>query len=263
MLVNFTKMHSLGNDFVLLDLITQPAKLHTAHIKRLADRNLGIGCDQVITLEPPIRRESNFFYRNYNADGHEAEQCANGARCAAKFALDSGLVASTKIYADCLAGRVTMLVKGKNYISLNIGKPKFIKLNKIINLEDKQLEIHTLTVGNPHIVCIIPDIKTFPVKQIGYKLSSSNIFPQGANVSFVQLINDSAIKMRVFERGVGETLSCGSAAAASSAVCNKLDLLKNKVDVNFFYGKLDVTINNNTIYLAGPSSSVFSGQFRI
>lgn len=264
MLVNFTKMQSLGNDFVMIDLITQPAKLHTAHIKRIADRHLGVGCDQIITLEPPIRRESNFFYRIFNANGHEAEQCVNGARCAAKFALDSGLVTNTKIYADCLSGRMSLFVMGKNYISMSVGKPKFIKLNKIITVEDKQLEIHTVNVGNPHIVCFVSDIKTFPVKKIGYTLSTSNIFPQGANVSFIQIVNDSTIKMRVFERGVGETLACGSAASAAAAVCYKLEILKNnKIEVKFLLGKLDVTLNNNKIYLAGPSTSVFSGQFRI
>lgn len=271
-------MHSLGNDFVVIDLITQSARLRAAHIKRIADRHFGIGCDQIITIEPPIRRESDFSYRTFNSDGSEAEQCGNGARCAAKFALDTGLITKTKIYADFSCGLITLLYKNDKKISAKMGKAKFIKLNQNINLEKfrneineineikeiKELKIHAVSIGNPHIICFVTNLENFPIKKIGQILSTSNdIFYADANVSFVEIINDYSIKIRVFERGSGETLSCGSAASAAVAVSNKLNLTKNNVEANFLTGKLNINIKNETIYLSGPAISVFSGYFRI
>lgn len=264
MIVKFTKMHSLGNDFVMLDLITQRVKLHAAHIKRIADRNLGIGCDQIITVEPPINPTSDFYYRNYNADGHEAEQCGNGARCAARFVLDTGLASKTKLYADCLAGNMSLLIKNRNYVSVNMGQARLVNLNQKLEIDGNSYDVHAISVGNPHIVTFVDDIKSVSMKKIGYKISESSLFSSGANVSFVQVIDNKTIKLRVFERGVGETLACGSAACASSVIAHKLGKLDNKIQVNFRHGKLEVTIReeNNNIYLAGPTTSVYSGHFR-
>lgn len=265
MIVRFTKMHSLGNDFVMLDLITQRVRLHAAHIKRIADRNLGIGCDQIITIEPPINSNSDFYYRNYNSNGHEAEQCGNGARCAARFVLDSGLASKNKLYADCLAGKMSLLVKNKNYISVNMGAPRLVNLYKNIEVDGKNIEVHAISVGNPHIITFVKDIRPVHVNKVGRIISESNLFSSGANVSFVQVVDNDSIKLRVFERGVGETLSCGSAASASSFIANKLKLVAAKVQVNFRHGKLDLTIreDNKEIFLAGPTNSVYSGYFRL
>lgn len=258
-------MHSLGNDFVMLDLITQRVKLHAAHIKRLADRNLGIGCDQIITIEPPINNDSDFYYRNYNANGHEAEQCGNGARCAARFVLDSGLASKNKLYADCLAGKISILVKNRSYVSVNMGAPRLVKLHKHIEIDGDSMEIHAISVGNPHVVTFVKDIRSVNVNKIGRIISESSIFSSGANVSFVQLIDNSSMKLRVYERGVGETLACGSAASASSFIANKLKYVSSKIQVHFRYGKLDITIkdDNKEIFLAGPTNSVYSGYFRL
>ena len=263
MLLKFTKMHSLGNDFVIIDLITQRFKLHSAHIRRIADRHIGIGCDQVIVIEPPVRRDSDFYYRNYNADGHEVEQCGNGARCAAKFVLDAGLANKHKLYADCLSGCMSFVIKGKNHVSVNMGKARFLELNKQVNFDGNDLNVHLVSVGNPHVITTVPDIYNYPVGRVGNLISNSDLFSHGANVSFVQKIDDNNFKIRVYERGVGETLACGSAATATIAAMHKLGMSDSKACVHFNLGKLDITINeNNSIYLAGPTTSVYTGSCR-
>jgi diaminopimelate epimerase len=276
-------MHSLGNDFVMLDLITQNLHLHTAHIKKIADRNFGIGCDQVITIEPPIRKDSDFFYRNFNADGREVEQCGNGARCAARFVLDSGLASKNKLSADCIAGNISLLVKNKNQVSVNMGKVRSLELNRTVVVDNRELVVHLVSVGNPHVITFVDDVSTAPVKKIGAILAKSDLFPNGANVSFVELIPESVapeeahseqpktttptsnkVRARVYERGVGETLACGSAACAIVAVSHKLGLCSEKTSVEFKRGALEITLGaHQNIYLAGPTTSVFNGYFRL
>lgn len=268
-------MHGLGNDFVIIDHITQSIRLHAAHIKRIADRHLGIGCDQVLIIEPPTHKDADFYYRIYNANGQEVEQCGNGARCAARFFIDSGYVLGTSLKADCLAGRIEFEVESNDNITMNIGKPNFQPKSVPFNtsheaktysmiLEEIPIELSVVSIGNPHAVLIVPNIDTAPVKKIGPLLAKHPQFPNQTNVEFMQIIDRNNIRLRVWERGVGETMACGTGAAAAVVVGIRLGLLENPVQVQFPYGTLSVNWPHEeaVIMMTGPATNVFIGRFR-
>ena len=276
MLVNFAKMHGLGNDFVLIDFITQNIKLHTAHIRRIMDRHLGIGSDQLILIEPPIRPNAHFYYRIYNQDGHEVEQCGNGARCAARFFYENGLTDETSLYADCLAGNVELKIEEDNSVTVNMGYPKFNpkdipfiasteNLTYPITVDDKEFQVSAISLGNPHLVIIVPDLKTAPIQELGPLLSKHPQAPYEANVGFMQIIDRSHVLLRVYERGVGETLACGSGASAAMIAGHRLSLLDNEVTVDFPIGKLHIRWEGlgSPVYMRGPTTGVFVGRFRL
>jgi len=269
MLVNFTKMHSLGNDFIVLDLISQPIRLQPSHIPRLADRHLGIGCDQVLLIEPPTTPNSDFFFRAFNHDGNEAEQCGNGIRCAARYVVDSGLVHKTSLLADSLSGVIEINIKGRQLVEVNLGTPRSAIISHLVTPENlitfptEITTIHAISMGNPHGVCIVNDLANINVKNCGKQLCSLPCFPQQANISFVQIISPNEIKMAVYERGVGPTLACGSAACAAVAVANYLGNIGNQAKVNFKHGFVTVTIDAITknLHLLGSAISVCMGKF--
>jgi diaminopimelate epimerase len=275
MLVNFAKMHGLGNDFVVIDLITQNVRLYSAHIRRIADRHLGIGCDQVILIEPPLHIDADFSYRIYNANGQEVEQCGNGARCAARFFYDSGYVPYGLLKADCLAGRIELKVE-KEIVIVEMGKPSFFpkdipvsisesQESYTIMLENSAIHFSAVSMGNPHAVLEVPNIDTAPVKKIGTFLSNHPFFPESTNVGFMQIVDPSNIKLRVFERGVGETLACGTGACAAAVIGIQKGFLKSPVTVLFSKGLLVVEWKgpDTPVYLTGPATSVFVGRFRL
>lgn len=287
-------MHGLGNDFVLIDLITQDFKLHTAHIKRIADRNFGIGCDQVILIEPPIESDRDFFYRIYNANGSEVEQCGNGARCAARFFYDSGFVfhSNPLLKADCIAGPVEFNIETDDSITVNMGYPNF-QLDKIpfipadqtsastqrptssltssqpslqsITLEEQKISFFPLSLGNPHAVIQVSDLEIAPVAKMGSMLVAHPTFPQGTNIEFMQILDPHNIRLRVYERGVGETFSCGSGACAAVVAGIRLGILESPVSAIFSTGALRVQweAKSQPVYLNGPAISVFMGRFRV
>ncbi len=276
MLVNFAKMHGLGNDFVVIDLITQSFRLHGSQIKRIADRHLGIGCDQLLIIEPPIHKDSEFFYRIYNANGQEVEQCGNGARCAARFYYDSGFVMDASFKADCLAGPIYFQIEADDSVTMSLGKPSFnpkdipflAKQQSLIysvNIEEHIVEFSVVSFGNPHAIIAVPNIDTAPVKKLGALLAKHPLFPNQTNVEFMQILNRNTIRLRVWERGVGETLACGSGAAAAAVAGIRLKLLDNPVHVQFPYGNLivDWSPDREYVTLTGPASSVFLGRFRL
>jgi len=265
MIVNFTKMHGLGNDFVIIDLITQGARLQKSHIQHIADRKFGIGCDQVILITPPTRAEADFYYKIYNADGNEVEQCGNGIRCAAKFFKDAGLTNKNVIIADCLGGTATLTVQDNHQVSVDWQNNHSAVVAKELNYPQLPKQIHSLSVGNPHGVCIVDDLKHTPVNEWGQILTKDPMFPNGANISFLQVITKSLIDLRVYERGVGPTLACGSAACAAVIVGNSLKLLDNSVTVRFEVGELLITLNTQThsINMTGPANSVYIGRFKV
>ncbi len=286
-------MHALGNDFVMIDLITQNVSLESPHIQRIADRHFGIGCDQVILLLPPIRPDADFFYRIFNADGQEVEQCGNGARCAARFFYDMGFVHHKTLHADCLAGPIQFQIEEDETISMNMGIPSFtpeqIPMNlpkaenvyslsladvpsfqensheNFFNREAKSISLTAVSVGNPHTVLQVSDIETVRVDDWGKILSTHALFPKGTNVEFMQIINPSHIRLRVYERGVGETLACGTGAAAAAIAGIKQNLLQSPVTVAFLQGELQVhwAGEDSTIIMKGPAISVFAGRFRL
>lgn len=264
MIVNFTKMHGLGNDFVVIDLITQGARLNKTQIKQIADRKFGVGCDQVILITPPTRPDADFFYRIFNADGHEVEQCGNGVRCAAKFFVANGLTNKNKMIADCQAGSMEVQIENEQLISVNLGKNYTAVTKHDLHNPDLPKEIYSVATGNPHGVCIVDDVSKVPIEEWGRILTKDPIFPNEANIGFMQIIDRQHIILRVFERGVGPTLACGSAACAALLVGNSLNLLDKKAHVAFEYGELLIEImSDQSLSMSGPANSVYIGRFRI
>jgi len=303
MLVNFEKMQGLGNDFVVIDLITQNVRFEPFQIQRIADRHFGIGCDQVILLEPPIRPDADFFYRIYNADGQEVEQCGNGARCAARFFYDTGFVNHRTLQADCLAGPIQFQIEEDETVSVNMGKPIFtpeqIPFMPLIPLalppetdlysiqlidpplfqqiqnpevhefffkpETKTIHFAALSIGNPHAILQVSDIQMVQVNDWGRLISTHPYFPKETNVEFMQIIDQNNIRLRVYERGVGETLACGTGAAAAAVAGIKLKHLQSPVNVAFSTGELQIhwAGADSTITMRGPALSVFAGRFRL
>lgn len=267
MLVNFTKMHGLGNDFVVIDMITQSAKLRASHIQRIADRHLGIGCDQVLLIEPPVRVDADFYYRIFNADGLEVEQCGNGARCAARFFFDAGFTNGRTLQADCLAGPIEFTIEDNpDLVTVNMGTPKFAEsLTYPIQIENTEYSVQIVSMGNPHAVLQVPELASTPIKKLGPLISKHPFFPNETNAGFMQVIDSGNIHLRVYERGVGETLACGTGACAAAVAGIRLGLLVSPVNVNFANGKLKIAWagGKHPVYMTGPTKSVFIGRFLI
>jgi len=275
MLVSFVKMQSLGNDFIILDKITLPTKINTKKINKITDRHIGVGCDQIIALEPPKHPESDFFFRAYNADGREVEQCGNGARCAAKFFYDFGLTTKKNIVADYKAGTIKFNLKDDKLISADMGKPVFtdasIPANRCdsdnnhhhyIDLNNKKFKFYALSLGNPHAIVILDNLTDPFIFDLAQKIQIDPRFPNGVNVSFMEIINKQKVKLRTFERGVGETLACGSGASAAVVTGIKLSLLANKVEAHYSLGLLEISWKqDSSIILSGPAQTVFVGKF--
>jgi len=257
-------MHGLGNDFVVIDLISQSAKLYANHIIRIADRRLGIGCDQVLLIEPPIRSDADFYYRIFNPDGQEVEQCGNGARCAARFFYDSGFTNQQTLQADCLAGPLEFTIDAPDLITAKMGTPKFKEsLSYPITIDNTEFLIHAVSMGNPHAILLVPNIESAPVDKIGPLLSKHSFFPNETNVGFMQIIDRQHIRLRVYERGAGETLACGSGACAAVVAGICLGLLDSSVQVSFLKGNINITWEGKgaPVYMQGPAISVFMGRF--
>lgn len=269
-------MHGLGNDFVVIDLITQAVRLRAGQIRRIADRHLGIGCDQVLLIEPPTRTTADFYLRIFNANGDEVEHCGNGARCAARFFYDMGFTHNTTLEADCLAGPLTFVMDEQGDVTVNMGIPTFNPsevpfiskteaLQYPIIIENTEYNMSVLSMGNPHAIIQVPDIALAPVKKLGLLISKHTSFPKEANVGFMQVIDKHQIGLRVYERGVGETLACGSGACAAVVAGICLGLLNNSVSVVFSKGRLQIAweASNAPVMMTGPATRVFIGRFRL
>lgn len=258
-------MHGLGNDFVVIDLITQGARLQKTHIKRIANRKFGVGCDQVIMISPPTKPNVDFFYKIFNADGQEVEQCGNGLRCAAKFFKDTLLTNKTSLVADCLGGSANVTFDTNNIVTVEWADNSTAVITTQLQHENLPQQIYSVSMGNPHGICIVDKLDATPVAVWGQKLAKESIFPHGANIGFMQIIDRQNIKLRVFERGAGLTLACGSNACAAVLVGKSLNLLDNKVSVQFEFGNLEIEYNelNKTVLMTGPANSVYVGRFRI
>ncbi|MFT7129401.1 MAG: diaminopimelate epimerase, partial [Gammaproteobacteria bacterium] len=236
MLLRFTKMQGLGNDFVVLDLITQRFNLQRRHILKIADRHFGIGCDQVLAVEVPLDPDVDFRYRIFNADGSEVEQCGNGARCFAKFVRDKKLTAKKLIKVSTSSGIIELEIAANNQIKVNMGPPVLEPENipfhvaessetstsndprtntYVIENNGEKCEIGVVSLGNPHAVIIVDNVQTADVATLGPAVETHSQFPQQVNVGFMQIVNRTEIHLRVHERGTGETLACGSGACAA------------------------------------------------
>lgn len=258
----FSKMHGLGNDFIVIDGINQAVQLNTNQLQVWADRHTGIGFDQVLLLEPATLPEYDFLYRVFNADGSEVAQCGNGARCVARFIQLKQLSNKTSLNLQTQNGSITTHLLANDLVNVNMGAPRFAPIkNYTVNFSEQTLTINKVSMGNPHAVIVVDSIATAPVAELGALLQTDPHFPERVNVGFMQIINRDTIALRVYERGVGETLACGSGACAAVVIGNLLGLLNAKVTVNLPSGQLVISWQggDNAVFLAGPASFVFDG----
>lgn len=276
MLVNFSKMHGLGNDFLVLDNVTQNVYLSSEQIKQLADRNFGIGFDQVLVVEPPYDPDLDFHYRIFNADGSEVGQCGNGARCFARFVRMKSLTNKNKIKVSTQSGKMTLFIERDGKVSVNMPTPQFepakIPFNAqkaegtyILRSEEETVLCGVVSMGNPHCVLTVDSVKDAPVETLGKALSLHERFPKQANVGFMEVISPEHIKLRVYERGAGETLACGSGACAAVVIGQQQKKLNRQVLVELPGGQLDIYWKGpgNPVKMTGPAVHVFDGQINL
>ncbi len=278
MLIKFTKMHGLGNDFMVVDNLAGDITFNTGQIANLANRHFGIGFDQLLVVEKSNTKDIDFRFVIYNADGSEGAQCGNGARCFARFVSENGLSNNNPIVVETRFGIISLHLNVDNTVRVDMGKPNLkYEMDDIMPAQEKSRkryktlkEMHegiVLSVGNPHYVMIKKDIWNIDVKGIAKEIQDSGFFPDGINVGFMQIDDDkSRIQLRVYERGVGETLSCGSGACAAViyGVIRPLGWLNSKVRVDFERGDVQVEYKKGEhVFLSGPAEFVFKGQVEV
>lgn len=276
MRIEFTKMHGLGNDFVLFDLPANASMPTSEQWRALSDRHTGIGFDQALVLLPPRRPGAATFYRVFNADGGEVEQCGNGARCVAALLHHRGHVNGETVAIDCAAGQIRARVLGPEMVSIDLGVPDFDPRslpfdvpaqNATYHLSagGEHIEVGAVSIGNPHAVVLVPDVQQVQVERIGRALQSSPLFPRQVNVEFMQVMDTGHIRLRVYERGVGETRACGTGACAAAIVGANLGLLGRDVEVRVPGGVLSVHWGGpgQSVWLTGPAQRAFEGRVDI
>lgn len=276
MSLKFTKMHGAGNDFVMIDAISQSLKLTPADIRRIADRHFGIGCDQVLVVEPPGRPNADFRYRIYNADGTESGQCGNGARCFARFVRHRRLTAQSTVVVEADGALMTLEVLDSVRVRVNMGPPRLapadIPLQReaqasqyMLQVGNETLQIGAVSMGNPHAIVRVADTQDGCVERLGAAIEQHRDFPERANAGFMQVLDRSQLRLRVYERGTGETLACGSGACAAVVYGRLQDWLDERVTVELPGGKLEVEWAGGEapVYLSGPTAISFEGTVRL
>ena len=278
MRVQFTKMHGLGNDFVVIDAISQHVSLRTSQIQKLSNRHTGVGFDQLLLIEPPSRPDADFNYRIFNADGQEVQHCGNGARCFARFVRDRELTTKTVIRVNTLGGLITLNVLDNGLVRVDMGEPHFapdtLPYVGPPDLDHGEVRLETplgpmafglVSMGNPHAVCQVAAVAVAPVEAVGPAVQALPQFPDSVNVGFMQLIQPDLIRLRVYERGVGETLACGTGACAAVAHGRRQGLLGEQVTVETEGGTLEIEWSGpgHALTMTGPAESVYEGEFRL
>jgi len=274
--LKFTKMHGLGNDFVVIDAINQAVTLSAEQVRQLADRRFGIGCDQLLLVEPSPQTGVDFRYRIFNADGSEVQQCGNGARCFARFVRDKGLTDKDAVVVETASGIITLYIEADGQVRVNMGKPNFTPASLPFKAEQQQpvyelplgeetLSIGAVSMGNPHAVLQVADVARAPVEQLGPRLESHPLFPERVNVGFMQVLDKGAIRLRVYERGAAETLACGTGACAAVAVGHRWGLLGDEVRVILPGGELTIRWGGEgeDLWMIGPATTVFEGTINL
>jgi diaminopimelate epimerase len=273
--IKFTKMHGLGNDFVVIDAITQTIDLTTEQIIAISDRHLGIGCDQLLLVEKPSIQQAEFRYRIFNSDGGEVEQCGNGARCFALFVRQQGLTASNIIPVETAGGLIELRIEGDQVV-VNMGMPDF-RPHSLPFLVDNQAETYDLMVngaeyaigavsmGNPHAVMVMEDLDKVDIETLGRGIEAHPKFPNRVNAGFMQIVKNDEIRLRVYERGAGETRACGTGACAAVAVGRLRGLLDERVTVHLVGGDLSIEWPGEgyELLMSGPATTVFDGKINI
>lgn len=275
MKLRFTKMHGLGNDFVVINAITQPVALTAAQIRRIADRHFGVGCDQLLLVEQSTST-ADFRYRIFNADGSEVEQCGNGARCFVRFVHDQGLTAKTEIQVETAGGIIAPKLVANGMVTVNMGQPRFAPADipfvadKVmptyeLQVADQSIAIAALSLGNPHAVQIVDDVDQAPIALQGPLIESHVRFPQRVNAGFMQIVNPHHIRLRVYERGSGETLACGTGACAAVVAGINQDRLHSPVRVSTHGGELEISWGGagEPVWMTGPAETVFEGELDV
>ena len=266
MKLRFTKMHGVGNDFVVLDGISQRVELDQAALRRLADRHFGVGCDQILVVERPRTPGVDFRYRIFNADGGEVEQCGNGARCFVRFVRDKGLTGKREIRVETLSGVIAPRLEDDGEVSVDMGPPRMESpLVQPLEVNGMRLELAILSMGNPHAVQLVADADHAPVTTQGPLLEHHPRFPQRVNAGYMQVLEHHAIKLRVWERGAGETLACGTGACAAAVAGIARGLLDSPVRVQARGGTLTIAWagGDNAVWMKGPAKTVFEGTIEV
>jgi diaminopimelate epimerase len=260
----FTKMEGAGNDFVVLDCTAQPFALEASQLKKIADRHFGIGCDQILVVERPRDAQADFRYRIFNADGGEVEQCGNGARCFVKFVHRRGLSAQPEIRVETLGGTIRPRLEADGEVTVDMGVPTRPVAEKL-NVAGRPLDLMTLSIGNPHAVQFVPDVASAPVLTQGPLIETHPRFPNRVNAGYVQVLERHAIALRVWERGAGETLACGTGACAAVVAGITRGLLDSPVKVETRGGTLTIAWagGDNPVAMKGPATTVFEGTLEL
>jgi diaminopimelate epimerase len=258
----FTKMHGAGNDFAVLDFTRRKFSLSEKQLKKIADRHLGVGCDQILVVEKPRAKGADFRYRIFNADGGEVEQCGNGARCFVKFVRDRGLTRKRAMRVETLGGTIAPRLEADGEVSVDMGPPAIeLPLVQKIDLQKQAIEVTILSMGNPHAVQLVADVEAAPVGTQGPLIEHHPRFPNRVNAGYMQVLARGRIKLRVWERGAGETLSCGTGACAAVVSGISRKLLASPVRVETRGGALTISWagGDNAVWLKGPAETVYDG----
>ncbi len=276
MKLRFTKMHGLGNDFVVINAISEPFEPTPQQVRFLADRNFGVGCDQLLLVEPARTEESDFRYRIWNADGGEVEQCGNGARCFARFVRDQGLTKKDEIRVETAGGIITLQLCENGRVMVNMGAPildpveiPFVAEQQSaeyeIEVEGESLQVAAVSMGNPHVVLTVDALNDEVVGRLGPLLESHSRFPQRVNVGFMQVVNSREINLRVYERGTGETLACGTGACAAVVAGIIQGRLESEVTAKLRGGELSIQWSGGEapVMMTGPAETVFEGVIEL
>ena len=276
MLLKFTKMHGAGNDFVVLDGFRQDIELKPEQLRLLADRHFGVGCDQILLVEKPQSDEADFRYRIFNADGGEVEQCGNGARCFMRFVHDQQITEKREILVETRSGLITPRLEQDGRVTVDMGKPIFEpdripfkdghgSVSEPLEVAGETLDVSVLSMGNPHAVQVVNDVKQAPVERLGSLIELHPRFPNRVNAGFMQIMDRTHIMLRVYERGSGETLSCGTGACAAAVAGIRRGLLDSPVSVATRGGALSISWEGDdaAVLMTGPAIAVFTGEINL
>jgi diaminopimelate epimerase len=276
MLLEFTKMHGLGNDFMVVDAINQSVSLSAGQVRALANRHLGVGFDQLLLVEPASSPDVDFRYRIFNADGGEVGQCGNGARCFMRFVQEQGLTDKQQVLVETASGPLQLTLESDGQVTVDMGMPRLepaeipfdapaFARHYPLDVAGRHLEIAALSMGNPHAVLQVDDIETAPVRELGPAIECHPLFPERVNAGFMQIVDPATIRVRVYERGAGETLACGSGACAAMVAGRLWERLEPRVKVVLTGGELVVswTGSGNPVLMTGPATTVYQGRIEL
>lgn len=276
MLLRFTKMHGLGNDFMVLDLISQHAHIQPKHAKAWGDRHTGVGFDQLLLVEAPTNPDVDFRYRIFNADGSEVEQCGNGARCFARFVVDKRLTVKKQIRVETKGGIIELNLRPDGQVTVDMGAPRLVPeqipfqadaeaLSYTVEVDGQRHELAAVSMGNPHAVLRVDNVDNAPVHSLGPKLEHHPRFPKRVNVGFLQVINRQQARLRVWERGAGETQACGTGACAAAVAAIRQGWMDSPLQLELPGGSLSIEWAGpgQPVMMTGPAVRVYEGQIRL